>query len=261
MRFPMVMRLAACGALLTLAAASCTPPDPCARPSQQTLVFIDQSASSVANPHTARMFRDSVTLALQSGLACRRDAVRGFLVHENTRAKADRMDVVNTIRPPDTLDGTLIHKAQEKMRHQQAMDTLLRVGQSDLSTLFTVQVPSRFRNRTDLLGTFEVIRDELMRADSGATLRVIYLSDMRESMRPPRRDFDAAPPTSVTQAEEWADADTVLLREMRVDPRMMDRVAVRVLQGNLAEKPHASEIRRYWERLFQHAGIRHVEFG
>ncbi|HEX6042089.1 MAG TPA: hypothetical protein VFZ20_28850, partial [Longimicrobium sp.] len=117
------------------------------------------------------------------------------------------------------------------------------------------------RAQTDLVGTLEVIRDELSRADSGATVRVLYMSDMHESMPSRGRDFDRRPPSSTAEAEAWADADAALLEQMRVDPARMGRVHVRVLLGNLANRDRAGpEIRRYWERLFQHAGIRHVEY-
>src|SRR5690606_4797771 len=47
-----------------------------------------------------------------------------------------------------------------------------------------------------------------------------YFSDMYESMTGPgRRDFDARPPRSYAEAEEWARADLEFVRrEMNVDP-------------------------------------------
>lgn len=254
-----MIRLAACASLLLLAA--CPPENgACDRPSRQTIVFYDQSASSVADSATAAMFRDTLREVLRNDLTCPGDAVRGFLVHGNTRGKVGRVDVERTLPPLDTTGMSMIQQAREKARYSRAMERFQADGEGRLAALLAARVDPRHRAHTDLVGALEVVQDVVAGADSGAAVRVVYLSDMRESMGAPRRDFDTAPPTSAAQAEAWADADTVVLRDLRIDPEAMRRVEVRVLMGSLADKPRAPEIRRYWERLFRHAGVRHVEY-
>lgn len=262
-RTHMAARLAACGIFLLLAAASCTPETVsggCDRPSRQTIVFYDQSASSVADSATRAMFRDTILGLIEHGLACKGDAVHGFLVHAETRSKVGRVDMLNTVDPADTLDVPSIEKAKEKTRYRQEMKELRDSAERVLPSLLAASVPPEFRSHTDLLGTLEVIRDEVSRADSGSTIRVVYLSDMHESMPAPRRDFDVHPPATSAEAQAWADADTTVLREMAIDRARLGQVEVRVLLGNLALRPGAPEIRRYWERLFANAGIRKVEY-
>lgn len=263
-RISMTMRLAACAAALLLTACKCDGgegcAEPCDRPSRQTVVFYDQSASSVADSTTRALFRNALNSTLASGLECEGDAVHGIPVHVHTRAKGDSVQVVSNVRDPDTLEVPKIRKAQEIQRHKRQMDTLLAQGRVRLTSFVDASVQSEFRQHTDLLGTLEVISDIVAQADSGSSVRVIYLGDMRESM-PGTRDFDTRPPSTRAEAEAWADADkATLLRTMKVDTAHFDRVEVRVLLGNLATKRGAPEIRHYWERLFENVGIAKVQF-
>lgn len=259
------IRLAACGTLALLAGCIQDPPRPCARPAQQTIVFYDQSASSAADEATTELFRETLRDVVQSGLECPGDEIDGFVVHANTRGKAGRVRVRNTLPPlGDTLAMPTIVRAKRVAEHRRGMDTIRKEGAAELGSLMTARVSGPLGAQTDLVGTLEVISDEIGGAGAANPLpvRVVYLSDMHESLsRPPRRDFDARPPRTIEQAEAWADADAALLNQMQIDRARMGRVHVRVLMGNLANKDHAgSEIRRYWERLFQHAGVGKVEY-
>lgn len=255
------IRLAACVALLLLAAADCNGDRPaCPWPSQQTIVFVDQSASSEEDSTTQRIFRETMGELLDSGLRCKGDAVRGFLVHEMTRGKVGRVEIVNPVDPPNTLNVPAITRAKEMSKHRQQMDSLRGEGAARLTGLLTTNVDPEFRDHTDLLGTLEVISDELGKAGPADSVRVIYLSDMRESMPAPRRNFDRVRPASAPEAETWADADVAFLRGMSVDTTRFRHVEVRVLLGNLANNEGLPEIRRYWERLFRNAGIQKVHF-
>jgi hypothetical protein len=258
------IRLATCVSLALLAACPTPKYEPCDRPARQTLVFYDQSASSAADEPTTAIFREALREAVRDELQCPGDAVRGFQVHANTRGKAGRVDVVRTVPPLDTTAMSGMQKAQAKMRHQRDMQRLQAEGDAQLARWLSASVDPRLRAQTDLIGTLEVIRDALGRTepDSTVPVSVLYLSDMHESMRSHgRRDFDQRPPASTAEAEAWADADAALLDQMQIDRARMNRVHVRLLLGNLANRDRAGpEIRRYWERLFEHAGIRHVEY-
>ena len=140
------------------------------------------------------------------------------------------------------------------------MDTLRADARARLTALEATSVSPQFRANTDLLGTLEVVSDEMSHADSGSTARVYYLGDMHESMPPPRRDFDTRRPADRPEAEAWADADTAVLRGMSFDREQMANVEVRVLLGALADRRGAAEVRSYWERLFANAGIRKVRY-
>lgn len=251
-----ILRIAGCGTCVLLAAATCKPPpDPCEGPDQHTIMFIDQSASSVANPATTAMFRDTLADVLATRLQCQGDAVHGFLVHQNTRGKSDRVQVVNTVPPADTLDKPQIDATRERTRFNKEMQAFRAEGETRLGALLSAEVDPRFKRHTDLIGALEVVSDQLAQADSGSRARVYFLGDMHESMPSSRRDFDRRPPASRAEAEAWADADTAVLKGMNVVRERLANVEVRVLLGDLANKPGAPEVRSYWERLFANAGI------
>lgn len=227
----------------------------CARAPIQTLVFVDQSASNVVDAATKAMFSDTVAALVDNSLACKGDAVHGFLVHANTRGKVSRVDVVNAVDPADVAGKPKLARLKEETRFRGDSTALVDMARDRLPSLFTAQVEPRFRAHTDMLGTLEVISDELARADTNSTVRIYYLGDMHESMPAPRRDFDARKPRDPAEAEAWANADAALLQTMNVRRERFKNAEVRVLLGNLANKPGAPEVRRYWERLFQNAGF------
>jgi hypothetical protein len=257
---PRPVRTGFCAFLVLLAAAECPPrKDPCERPDQHTIVFVDQSASSVADSATTAMFRDTLKALIDTKLQSCGDAIHGFLVHGNTRGKVDRVDVVNRV-PVDTADMSSIDKAKAISRHRQALAALREEGEARLTALLTANVPPHLKRQTDLLGTLEVVSDVMRQADSGSVARVYYLGDMHESMAPPRRSFDAQLPADADEARAWADADTALLRGMSIDRKHLEHVEVRVLLGSLAHKPGTAEVRSYWERLLANAGIEPVDY-
>jgi hypothetical protein len=223
-------------------------------------VFIDQSASSVANAATTAMFRDTLNDVLATRLQCEGDAVHGFLVHENTRGKVDRVDLVNTVAPADTLDKPSLDVVRERTRFKKEMGQFRADGESRLAGLLAANVDPRFKRHTDLIGTLEVVSDQLAAAEEGGSVRIYFLGDMHESMPAPRRDFDRRPPASKAEAEAWADADSALLGGMKIDRGRLANVEVRVLLGNLANKPGVAQVRSYWERLFANAGIQRVQY-
>jgi hypothetical protein len=220
-----------------------------------TVVFVDQSASSVVDSATRAMFQDTLSGLADNVVGCKGDAIHGFLVHAKTRGKVSRVDVVNTIQPPATEGKPKLSRAKEANKFRRDTSELAKDARERVRSLLDARVEPRFKSATDMLGTLEVISDEVASADSTATVRIYYLGDMYESMPAPRRNFDRQPPRSVAEAEQWADADTTVLNQMRITRERFKNAEVRVLLGNLANKPGMPHVRRYWERVFQNAGF------
>jgi len=217
-------------------------------------VFYDQSASSVADVPTTALFRDSLSGIVDSALSCRGDGVHGFLVHGSTTTKVGRVDESQTYFA-DTLKGPSLKRAQNKIQFQQELTALRQRSVERLRAMISGGVRPELRRHTDLLGTFQVISDEMLKVDTSQTARVYYFSDMRESMAPPRRDFDVRPPADRPEAERWADEDGAVLKNFALDRTRFPNAEIRVLMGNLADKPKADEVRAYWERMFRNAGF------
>ncbi len=236
--------------------SACMPPvDPCGTPDQRTIVFYDQSASSRVDAPTAAMFKDSLAAIATNALPCQNDALHAFVVHGHTRAKLNRIDVVNPVLPPDTLNGTTVSKALAVSEYEKSIRPFRDTSRDQLLRVTGMAVEPKFRRNTDLLGTLEVISDEVGKGDPASPVRIYFFSDMRESMPAPRRDFDSRPPKDRAEAEIWADADTAVFSQMSLDRTRFQKAEVRVLMGNLAAKPNAEAVRFYWERLFRNAGF------
>ena len=247
-------------ALLSAVFAACTDTEAstgmCKRPPQATLVFLDQSASAHLDAHTKSLFSDSLLSIANHALECPGDGLHAFVAHQQTTSKAYRQDVVHQLPLPDSKGKPKGKAAAERMQYQAKLKKLRADAASKLTGLFGSKVQPAFAHRTDLIGTLQVASDELAKVPAGTTSRLYYFSDMNESMvGSGRRDFDKRPPTSKAEAQAWADADRATLKQLSLDPSRLNNAEVRVLMGTLATKPHASDVRFYWERLFQHAGL------
>lgn len=229
--------------------AACPPPQVCVP--HQTLVFYDQSASSVVDSQTASRFSEKLSQIPDSAFACKGDQLHGFLIHGATTAKGERVDFIDTLTA-DTTTGSALQKATKTTQFRMAEQSLRERAQTALLGLRTVAVKPADKAHTDMLGVLSVATDEL-RGDSGAVIYVF--GDMRESMAAPRRNFDVRPPTQ-SEAEQWADVDSALFRQFHIDPSRLRSARIHVMMGNLANKPHANEVRSYWERLLRNAGFR-----
>jgi hypothetical protein len=233
---------------------ACKPPRVCTRPIRQTIIFYDQSASSVVDTPTAALFSDSLVGIVDSALSCPGDGVHGFLVHGSTTAKAGRVDESQTF-VADTLKGPHLKRAQEKIKFKAELTGLRQRAVGELRKMITGTVRPDLKRHTDLLGTFQVISDELSKVDTSQSARIYYFSDMRESMVSPRRDFDVHPPADKSEAERWADEDEAVLRNLTLHRSRFRTAEIRVLMGNLADKPRADAVRAYWERIFRNVGF------
>ena len=138
----------------------------------------------------------------------------------------------------------------------------MKTAHQRIPSLFSARIDASLKRHTDMLGSLEVTSDELARVDSNSAVRIYYLGDMHESMPGDRRNFDAHRPATAEEAKQWADEDTAVLGQMKIQRERFRNAHIRVLLGNLAHKPGMPEVRAYWERLFQNAGFdpKNVDF-
>jgi hypothetical protein len=220
-------------------------------PPHHTLVFLDRSASTRADVAARQLFADSLARIVQMHLRHPGDRLRAFVLSEKTRSKAYRLDLRNDVRPlqekpfPD-------EQALEEARYRKAIAEYLQEATSTLQEFATrTEVPPSYARWTDIWGTLEVASEEL--PAKRAERHLYYLSDMFESMPgPDRRNFDQQPPQSRSEAETWATADAKHMRaQFALDSDVLRDARVRVLQGTLATKPHAQDVKVYWRTLFR----------
>lgn len=225
------------------------------------IVFWDQSLSATHSPSKA-VFADSLQRVVEDALQCPGNTISGFFVHARTPGKAYRVRQTNRLAPPRQ-SGSRIQLTQDSIRYALDIEKLVQETWASFTAMIdSTRLPAQLTSRTDLLGSLEVLSSELADAPEHAKKTVYYFSDMYESMTGPgRRDFDARPPRSYAEAEEWARADLEFVRrEMNVDPSRFSGVEVRVLTEGLANRPNADQVRRYWEVLFAELGFERVRF-
>jgi len=230
---------------------------PPAPPTDHTLVFIDRSASAGGNAQATSVFVDSLDRIVEAYLDRPGDRLSAFVVHEKTLAKSVRLDLRNDVAPIETKEFS-DEKALEAARFKREIQRFLDTARTQLER-FVRETAARpaFRNWTDLWGTLGVAGEELPPPSDSVRRRVYYLSDMFESMPgSDRRNFDARPPKSRSQAEAWAQTDRPRLdAHMRLRPQRLSGVRFRVLLGPLATKPAAQRVKFYWLALWEEMGI------
>ena len=226
----------------------------------QTLVFVDASASAKASDYTVGVFEDSLRQLVQDRLDEPRDRLSIFPVHQETTSKVGRWDTTNTVDIPDWSQFEQDRTSREIRFRQQINQLVESSSKEAVRHLNALRTGERFKNWTDLWGTIQVVSEE---ADTSARqVQVYYFSDMFESMSGEgRRNFDRRPPTSRQEAETWATEDVKTIRSrLKVRPEALQNVNIRVLPGGLATKEHADAVKYYWEQLFQKLPVRRVRY-
>lgn len=241
------------GALLAGCGSESAPSDK--PPTTHTLVFVDQSVSTGAHPEAQSLFADSLAHIISQRMRRVGDRISLFYVHEETLSKAHHLDIQNDIPPPDNKqfrDEQALADAQHKQKTERFITQTTDRFQNALQS---APFSSSFTSWTDLWGTLGVASTVF---SSTADRRVLYyFSDMFESMPgPKRRNFDRSPPTSRSQAEQWAQADADGLDSLMViNQSTLQKAEVRVLMGTLATKRQAQPVKFYWLALFQEVGL------
>lgn len=249
-------------AAMVLAAARCDAaadpvPQSCVQP-RHVVMFVDRSRST-ANTEIPPEMRDSIAAIPDRLLSCPGDQFHAFMVYGRTRGMAQRLDIGNELGPapdvsnlpPDTRAADsldYVEKENDFQKHASEQIAAFVRGGSGL--------PAN-DSSTDLLGTLEVASTALADAPPGAQKVLLYVSDMYESMKGlGRRDFDALQPSSGTQAEAWATADSeAVLRDMQIALPALAGARVHVYARPWGDRPNSEIVKRYWLKMFSLVGI------
>ena len=253
-------RAGATGTLILTVAASCAadaeePPQAACAPGAVVL-FVDHSASTRGAVLPAEV-TDSLNRLPGRYLNCPGDRLHTFLVHRRTRGRAVRLDVTNEIPAFAARAGSRADLVADSIAHSRHRAQFERAVSGELSAFVVAEPRTDTSDSTDIIGSIEVASDVLGDLPPGAPRRIVYLSDMYESMSGPgRRDFDAHPPRSIEEARRWADEDSVnVLPQLRISPETLRGTRIRVLSRSWGDRQGSEFVREYWYRLFEKVGI------
>ena len=224
-----------------------------------TLIFIDKTRSvDVNNTFVARKYQQAITDIIEQNVRQKGDKLDVYFIHQNTsKARAlnvtvrSEMDDVSAASPTDreaaeTEFGLLVSREKAQIR-QRVLQQLV------------AQNSGKSNQETDIWASLPVIAKA---NESGATVKVYYLSDMVESVKgrsgdpAKRRDFQTKPPKDNAQADEWAKADSEQLKRYTIGSP--DITMILPFEPNASVKENNPAVTQYWQTLFSELGAGNV---
>ena len=221
-----------------------------------TIIFIDKTQSVNVNERfVAQKYQQAIQGIVQDNIRQAGDQLEIYFVHENTskaralslKCRSELENAAQNLSPTD----------------REAAQTAFEMAIKREHTLFITQSLAKLNQQnvgasnqmTDIWASLPVVAKA---SESGAEVRVYYLSDMIESVRgAERRDFHVQAPQTDDQAQEWAKIDAQKLK--------INNLAASQIKILLPFEPTASThennptVTLYWKTLFQELGAESVE--
>lgn len=220
-----------------------------------TLIFLDKTRSvNVNKAFVAQKYQQAITDIIEQNIRQKGDKLDVYFIHENTsKARAlnlttrSEMDDVSAASPTDReaaeTEFTLSLTREKAQMRQRVLQQLM------------AQNAERSNRATDIWASLPVIAKA---NESGATVKVYYLSDMIESVKGAgRRDFQVTPPSSNAQADEWAKADAEHLKQYTIGSP--DITMILPFEPNASIRENNPAVTQYWKTLFSALGAASVE--
>jgi len=220
-----------------------------------TLLFIDKSRSVHANQaFVTQKYSQEINDIIEQNIKNGGDKLEVYFIHENTsKARALSLTARSVLEVAENANATDQETAQTTFdlslgREKAAMRQ--RVLQQ-----LAAQNDDRSNRETDIQASLPVIAKA---NESGATVKVYYLSDMVESVYAAgRRDFHKTPPKDNSQAEQWAKADAEKLKRYTIGSP--DITMVLPFEPNASVKENNPAVTQYWQTLFSELGAANVD--
>ena len=175
-----------------------------------TLIFIDKTRSvNVDKSFVAQKYQRALTDIIEQNIRQKGDKLEVYFIHENTsKARALNLTVRAEMEDMSSASPTDREAAETEFNLSLTREKA-QIRQRVLQQLMT-QNTGASNQETDIWASLPVIQKA---NESGATVKVYYLSDMIESVKgSARRDFQVKPPKDNAQAEEWAKTDAEQLK-------------------------------------------------
>jgi hypothetical protein len=222
------------------------------------VVFVDHSVLTGPVTTTDTLLVSRLRDMAVQHLSSTGNSMAVYLVHAATREKPYRHSALNNIVAPDTTSGSKVARGLRKGQYRRQVDEWLQGElRRFVQVAFTSRIDRAYAGWTDLWGTLEVAAEDIRRLPKNATVRLVYFSDMRESMRGAgRRDFHRRPPAHREEADGWARTDVEWIRaDMALSDVPWERVAI---QMHVVQRPGQdinAYVGPYWVELLQQLGF------
>ncbi|MFD1142758.1 hypothetical protein ACFQ4C_16650 [Larkinella insperata] len=220
-----------------------------------TLIFLDKSVS--VNPNqafVAQKYQGAINEIVEQNIKNKGDKLDVYFIHENT-SKARALSVTARSEMEDVSSAN----ATDREAAQTSFDVSLSREKAAIRQRVLQQLAapnsSSSRRETDIWASLPVIAKA---NESGAAVKVYYLSDMVESVYSAgRRDFHKTPPKDNAQADTWAKADAEQLKRYAIGSPDIEMVLP--FAPDASVKVNNPAVTQYWTTLFQELGAGNVE--
>ena len=219
-----------------------------------TLIFLDKTRSvRVDNAFVAQKYQRTINDIIEQNIRQKGDKVDVYFIHENTsKARALNLTVRSEMEDASAASPTDREAAETEFNVLLTREKT-HIRQLVLQQLVTPNARSS-NQKTDIWASLSVIAKA---NESGATVKVYYLSDMIESVNGAgRRDFQVKPPNNNAQADDWAKADAEQLKRYTIGSP--DITMVLPFEPNASVKENNPTVTQYWQTLFSTLGAGNV---
>jgi hypothetical protein len=219
-----------------------------------TLIFLDKTRSVNVNKSFVRQkYQQALTDIIEANIRQKGDRVAVYFIHENT-AKARALNL--TVR--SEMENVPAASPTDREAAETGFNLALNREKSTIRQRVLLQLVAQntgsSNQETDIWASLPVIEKA---NETGATVKVYYLSDMVESVKgTDRRDFHVRPPKGNTQADEWAKIDAKQLKRYTLGSP--DITMILPFEPNASVKENDPAVTQYWQTLFTELGVGNV---
>lgn len=220
-----------------------------------TLVFMDKTQSvNVNKTFVAQKYQQILNDLIEQNIRQKGDKLEVYFIHENTqKARALSLTSRTEIEDINQMNAT------DREAAQTTADLMLQrermIFQKQVLAKLNMQNTGASQRSTDIWASLPVIAKV---AETGATVKVYFLSDMVESMQGSgRRDFHKNPPANDKEAETWAKADAKNMQQYAL--QAADIKIALPFEPTSSTKENNPAVTHYWNTLLQELGAGSIE--
>lgn len=220
-----------------------------------TLVFMDKTQSvNINKAFVAQKYQQILSDLVEQNIRQKGDKLEVYFIHENTqKARALSLTCRTQVDDISHMNATDREAAQTTADLTLQRERMLFLRQ--LIAKLGIQNVGNSQRYTDIWASLPVINKA---AETGAEVKVYYLSDMIESMRGAnRRDFHTTPPQDNAQADNWAKADAKQMKQYALNAAEI-KIAL-PFDPTSSTKENNPTVTQYWSTLLEELGAGTVD--
>ncbi|HLL94751.1 MAG TPA: hypothetical protein VK404_07230 [Spirosoma sp.] len=220
-----------------------------------TLIFLDKTRSvNVDKAFVRQKYQQALTDIIEENIRHKGDQLAVYFIHENT-AKARAFNLTVRTEMEDVSAASPTDREAAETEFSLALNREKAQIRQRVFQQLVAQNAGSSNQETDIWASLPVIEKA---NETGATVKVYYLSDMVESVKGSnRRDFQVRPPSGNAQAEEWAKADARQLKRYTLGSPAIKMILP--FEPNASVKENNPAVTQYWQTLFSELGVGTVD--